>query len=136
MKRILTAIAAILLIGNCLYAGNPDRRGEAGANELLMNGWGRSSGLWSMNTADIQGIESERLNPAGLAFTNKTEIGASYTLWLQGSGVGVAHFGIAQKVKDNAFSLSFQALNLGTIERTTTANPEGGLGRFHSSLYR
>ncbi len=129
MKRIIVMLS-VVLTGVQAFAGNPDRSGEAGAAELLMNGWGRSTGLWSMNTADVQGIESERINPAGMAFTEKTEIAAAYTLWLQGSGVGVAHFGIAQNVKDNVIALSIQALNLGSIEKTTTAAPEGGIGTY------
>ncbi len=130
MKRIIVILGCAFLIGEQAFAGNPDRRGEAGAAELLMNGWANSSGLWSINSADVRGIESERINPAGMALTQKTEIAASYALWLQGSGVGVAHVGVAQQVKENVFGLSFQALNLGSIERTTTANPEGGIGTY------
>src|SRR5688572_3509153 len=131
MKRILAILTVAVLAGSSAYAGNPDRRGEAGAYELNMNGWGRSSGFWSMNSAGIKGIESERINSAGLAFTQKTEIAAAYTLWLQGSGVGVVHFGVAQKFKEtNVVALSIQALNLGSIERTTTTNPEGELGTY------
>ena len=129
MKRLIVMLS-VFLIGGQAFAGNPDRRGEAGAAELLMNGWGRSTGLWSMNSADVQGVESERINPAGMAFTEKTEIAAAYSLWLQGSGVGVAHFGFAQNVKDNVIALSIQALNLGSIEKTTTSSPEGGIGTY------
>jgi hypothetical protein len=131
MKRILAILSGVLVLGFNTYAGNPDRRGEAGAYELLMNGWAKSSGFWTMNTASINGLESERLNIAGLAQVKKTEVAASYALWMQGSGVGVAHAGIAQGFKDvNAVAISIQALNLGTIERTTTANPEGGIGTY------
>ncbi len=131
MKKSLTILTVLVLSGSSVFAGNPDRRGEAGAYELIMNGWARSSGFWSMNTASIRGIEAERINPAGIAFTKKTEIAAAYTLWLQGSGVGVAHAGVAQQFKEtNVVSLSIQALNLGSIERTTTTNPEGGIGTY------
>jgi len=131
MKKILTILTVAVLFGTDVFAGNPDRRGEAGAYELLMNGWARSSGFWSMNSAGIKGLEAERINPAGIAFARKTEIAAAYTLWLQGSGVGVAHAGVAQQFKEtNVVALSIQALNLGSIERTTTANPEGGLGTY------
>src|SRR6478672_1578631 len=100
MKKFLAIFFTALLIYADSFAGNPDRRGEAGAYELNMNGWARSSGFWSMNSASIKGIESERINPAGLAFTKKTEIAAAYTLWLQGSGVGLAHVGVVQKFKE------------------------------------
>ncbi len=135
MKRILTIVVLAALSATTAFAGNPDRRGEAGAYELNMNGWARSSGFWSMNSASVKGIESERINVAGLAFTKKTEIAAAYTLWLQGSGVGLAHVGFAQKFKEtNVIALSFQALNFGTIERTTTLSPEGGLGSFRPTF--
>ncbi|MDB5282808.1 MAG: hypothetical protein JWO06_1883 [Bacteroidota bacterium] len=131
MNRILIVLTLVTFAGSSVFAGNPDRRGEAGAYELVMNGWGRSSGLWSMNSANVQGIESERINVAGIAFTPKTEIEAAYTLWLQGSGVGVIHAGVVQSFKEtNAVALSIQALNLGEIERTTTQNPEGGIGTY------
>ena len=130
MKRILTLMFAVLS-GVLAYAGNPDRRGEAGAYELIMNGWARSSGFWSMNSACIKGLESERINVAGLAFTKKTEVIAAYTLWMQGSGVGLAHAGVAQNFKEtNTVALTIQSLNIGSIERTTTQNPEGGIGTF------
>ena len=57
-----------------LVAGNPDRQGEAGANELLFNPWARSAGLHSMNTASIMGVEAMRLNIAGLARVPGTEL--------------------------------------------------------------
>jgi len=135
MKKIFTTLMIAASISTVVFAGNPDRRGEAGAYELLMNGWARSSGFWSMNSASVRGIEAERINPAGIGFAKKTEIAAAYTLWLQGSGVGLAHVGIAQQFKEtNVVALSIQALNLGTIERTTTQNPEGGLGTYRPTF--
>ena len=131
MNRILIVFTLVTLAGSSVFAGNPDRRGEAGAYELVMNGWSNSSGFWNMNSANIKGIEAERVNVAGIAFTPKTEIEAAYTLWLQGSGVGVIHAGVAQSFAGtNTVALSIQALNLGNIERTTTANPEGGIGTY------
>lgn len=131
MKRILAIFSGAVIMASSVYAGNPDRKGEAGAYELVMNGWARSSGFWSMNSACVQGMESERINVAGLANIKKTEVAASYTLWMQGSGVGLAHAGVAQGFKDsNTIALTIQALNLGSIERTTTQNPEGGLGTY------
>lgn len=131
MRKILTILFVATVLSSNVFAGNPDRRGEAGAYELVMNGWARSSGFWSMNSANVKGLEAERINPAGIGFAQKTEIAAAYTLWMQGSGVGIAHAGVAQQFKEtNVVALSIQALNLGAIERTTTNNPEGGLGTY------
>ena len=135
MKRIITVILCVGLAVSAAFAGNPDRRGEAGAYELVMNGWGNSSGLWSMNSANITGLESERINVAGLAFVPKTEVSAAYTLWLQGAGVGIIQAGVAQNIKGgNVIGLTIQALNLGEIDKTTTANPEGGIGSYRPAF--
>ncbi len=134
MKRIFTILILALGASATVFAGNPDRRGEAGAYELLMNGWARSSGFWSMNSANVRGLESERTNVAGLASVRRTEVVGAYTLWMQGSGVGLVHAGVAQGFKDNTVALSFQALNFGLIERTTTESPEGGLGTYRPSF--
>lgn len=134
MKRIFTTLTVAVVACLAAYAGNPDRRGEAGAYELIMNGWARSSGFWGMNSANVRGLESERNNVAGLASVRKTEVVAAYTLWMQGSGVGLVHGGVAQGFKDNTVALHIQALNFGQIERTTTESPEGGLGTYRPSF--
>ncbi len=115
------------------WAGNPDRSGEAGAYELLMNGWGRTSGVFGMNSANVGGLEAMQLNPAGLAFTKKTEILFARTHWLQGSEVFINAAGIAQKFgkdKGNVVGVTINALDFGEIERTTTSLPEGGIGTY------
>jgi hypothetical protein len=38
--------------------------------------------------------------------------------------------GFATRFKSNALALSINSLNFGAIDKTTTANPEGGLGVF------
>jgi outer membrane protein OmpA-like peptidoglycan-associated protein len=130
MKKILV-IGMIAGLGwQSVYAGNPDRKGEAGAPELNMNGYARSAGLWDLNAAGIKGLEAERLNPAGLGLTQGTEIAAAYTSWLTGAGVNSVQGGFATRFKSNAVALSINSLNFGAIEQTTTANPEGGLGVF------
>jgi outer membrane protein OmpA-like peptidoglycan-associated protein len=129
MKKFLPI--ALCLAAVSVFAGNADRRGEAGAYELIMNGWARSTGMWGMGSARVWGLEAERINPAGVARVQGTEIAAAYSLWMQGSGIGVVHGGIAQSVGKNVFALNIQSLNFGTNYRTTYDNPEGaGLGTF------
>jgi hypothetical protein len=112
-------------------AGNPDRAGEAGAYELLINGWARSSGMFSLNTATVKGLESMRLNAAGLSMVEQTEVGVSYTLWMQGTGTNIVKGGVAQKIGEgNVIGVSLMNTSFGDITRTTTQNPEGGLGTF------
>ena len=66
MNKILYSILfCFLFFATVVEAGNPDRQGEAGAYELLMNPWARSAGLHTMTTSMIMGVEALRLNPAG-----------------------------------------------------------------------
>ena len=48
------------------------RVGSAGASELLINPFGRSSGWGSANIAGVTGLEGQYSNVAGLASTEKT----------------------------------------------------------------
>jgi hypothetical protein len=57
-----------------MNAGNEQRAGQAGASELLINPWARSSGWGGANTAGIKGLEALNLNVAGTAFTKKNRI--------------------------------------------------------------
>ena len=39
------------------FAGNPQRAGQAGASELLVNPWARTSGWAGSNVAGVRGLE-------------------------------------------------------------------------------
>lgn len=115
-----------LLATDAVQAGNPDRQGEAGAYELLMNPWARSAGLHSMTTSNIVGVEAMRINPAGLGRINKTEIQVSYANYMRGTDINMNALGFAQKIgKNGTFGLSIMALDFGETEITTTNAPEG-----------
>jgi hypothetical protein len=135
MNKLLYLVCTfVFLVGiyGTAEAGNPDRQGEAGAAELLMNPWARSAGLHTMNTSSVTGVEALRLNIAGMSRINKTEIVASHALYLQGTDIRMNAFGLSQKVgKSGAFGLSIMALDFGDIRVTTTNQPEG-TGTFYS----
>jgi opacity protein-like surface antigen len=137
MKKLFAVIIFLGAAGYSVYAGNPDRAGEAGAYELLINPWARSSGFNGMNSARVEGLESMMLNVAGLTFTRKTEIAFSHTRWLSGSGVSLNAAGLAYamgKHKENVLGVSFMSVGVGDIERTTITSPEGGIGTFKPSF--
>lgn len=124
---IVALLASPMLV---LNAGNPDRKGEAGAYELLINPWARPGGLNGLNTSRVQGIEAMRFNAAGLAFVRKTEVLFSHTRWIVGTDVSINAAGIAQKVGEgNVLGLSIMSVDVGDLIRTTTDNPEG-IGTF------
>jgi hypothetical protein len=117
------------------FAGNPDRSGQAGASELLINPWARSTGWGGANTACTKGLESMQLNIAGLAFTQKTELIFVHTMWLKGSECNLNSFGFSQKVgQTGVIGLGVTSMTFGDIMITTPDLPEGGLGTFSPKL--
>ena len=146
MKQINNWIKAIVFIAIMIlpfqenFAGNEQRAGQAGASELLINPWARSSGWAGANIAGIRGVESMFSNVAGLAFTEKTELIFSSTSWLQINGFNeavsnISAFGFAQKVGESGvFGLSIMNMSFGDIEITTVENPDGGIGVYSPSF--
>jgi opacity protein-like surface antigen len=117
-------------------AGNPDRQGEAGAYELLMNPWARSAGLHTMTTANIQGVEALRLNVAGMGRINNLEAMVSYANYLQGTDITMNSIGVVTKTGERgAFGLSLMTLDFGEIDVTTTDQPEGTGATFSPSFF-
>ncbi len=139
MKNIYKSIIAVLLTAVLVlpmvsFAGNKDRSGQAGASELLINPWARSSGWGGVNVANSFGLESIYTNVAGLAFTKKTELIFSHTQWLKGSEIGINNFGFAQKVGESSvLGVSVMTMSFGDLPITTTSLPEGGIGTFSPS---
>lgn len=131
MKRFL--IILFVLSSLNIFAGNPDRIGENGGYQLLINGWPRSTGFWDMYTARVSGVEAMRLNPAGLAFSGKMEVAFAQSIWFQGSQTQVSQAGFAGRIgDDNVFGVELMSLNTGDLYRTTVNNPgaDNGLGTF------
>ncbi len=136
MKKILYTFYFLCFFLASSFAGNPDRQGEAGAYELLMNPWARSAGLHTMSTSFVRGVEALQLNVAGLARINKTEILAGHSLYLQGTDIRTNAFGIGQRVgKSGAFGISIMALDFGDILVTTANQPEGTGATFSPSFF-
>lgn len=136
MQHRTTALAMVLALATtAAWAGNPDRAGSAGATQLLINPWARSSG-WSLaNSASVRGAEAMFGNIAGLAHTNKTEVLFTNTRWLVGSGTTINSVGFGQKLgSSGVFGLTATTMGFGDLEITTVDNPAGGLGTFRPSM--
>jgi len=141
MKSFYKYLIALVVIGmliipdSRLYAGNKDRSGQAGATELLINPWARSSGWGSVSTANINGLESMFINVAGLAFTSRTELVFSHTTYLKGSDINMFAFGFAQRIGEaGVIGMNVVSMSFGEIEVTTPDSPEGGRGTFKPNL--
>lgn len=137
MKKYYKLLAPLSIAGffmlptNTIMAGNPDRAGQAGASELLINPWARSSGWAGSNIAGSRGLEAMFTNVAGTAFTKKTEILFARTQYLVGTGININSFGLTQRVGETgALGLGIMAMDFGDIPITTTEQPEGGIGTY------
>lgn len=137
MKHIYRNISAIVLAIILLIpmqkiqAGNKDRSGQAGASELLINPWARSSGWGGVNTATVHGLEAMFGNVAGVAHTNSTELIFSQTQWLKGTDITISAFGLTQRISESGvLGLSVMSMSIGDIMITRTDLPEGGIGTF------
>lgn len=126
MKKIYLFLLCFSLTASALFAGNPDRQGESGAAQLLMNPWAPSAGLHSLNTANVFGAESMRINPAGLSRMSGTEVMLGYANYLQGTDISQQALAIGSKGKGGgAIGLSIHSLDFGDVPVTTTNQPEG-----------
>jgi hypothetical protein len=139
MRIFLRIVAIATLVGSNLSgtvsAGNADRAGQAGATELLINPWARSSGWGNANSSSIRGLEAQFMNIAGMAFVQKTEVLFSNTQWLVGSGIMVNSAGIAQRIGEaGVLGIGVTTMSFGEIEKTSSELPSGGFGTFSPSL--
>lgn len=135
--RIYTVITIILAAFVSVFAGNPDRQGQAGAPELLMNPWGRSAGLHSMSTSSAMGIEAMRINIAGLSRINSVEVGVSSNRLYAGSGLNFNAAGIGFKLgKTGTMGIELGSLDFGDIPITTVDQPAGTGGFLNPSFFQ
>ncbi|MFK7972235.1 MAG: PorV/PorQ family protein [Bacteroidia bacterium] len=130
MKKYLILSFSLLLMSSAF--AQPEGIGQSGGMQLTINSWARSSGFLGMNVASSDGIESNGINPAGLATTQGTELVFSSTRWLIGSDININSFGFSQRLGDggSVIGLTVNSFSLGDIVRTTTSQPDGTLGNY------
>ena len=130
----------MLLSVESAWAGNDKRRGTAGATQLLINPWARSTGWGGANVANVRGLDAFYSNIAGLSFINKLEATYSTTMLYGGnsglnSGGNVNAFGLAFRMSDRGvMGLSVVTTNVGEIDVTTVESPEPINGTFSPTL--
>jgi hypothetical protein len=136
--KYLATLGLLCSVGT-MFAGNPERQGQAGAAQLTINGWARSSGLGYAAGGLITGVESMYMNVGGLdRMQNRTELVFARTEWLMGSGIGINNLGFAVKLGEDgdAGTLGVQVMQFGIapIEITTVENPYGGIGTYRVNM--
>ncbi|HAY88589.1 MAG TPA: DUF3308 domain-containing protein, partial [Bacteroidetes bacterium] len=130
MKKLII-LSILVSASTVLFAGNPDRIGQAGATQLNINGFGRSSGWGWAAMSSVSGLEGIYNNIGGLARTDNTEIIFSRTAWLMGSDININTFGFAQSIGGSgALGVSIMSYDMGEIPITTYEQPDGGIGTY------
>jgi hypothetical protein len=136
-SKIYILVAFISFVVSAVQAGNPDRQGQAGASELLLNPWGRSAGLHSMSTSFAKGIEAMRINVAGLSRIQKMEFALSTNVLYAGSGMNFSSLGMGIKMgKSGALGIELASLDFGSIPITVAESPAGTGGSFSPGFFQ
>jgi hypothetical protein len=138
MKRNLNyfTLSVAVSLSLSVKAGNPERIGQAGAGQLLINPYARNTGMAGANSAKVRGLEAQFLNIAGTAFTRKTEVIFNRSNWLQGTDIFINSFGLTQGVGETGtIGFGVVSINAGKIPITTEEQPEGGLGTYNPTFY-
>lgn len=133
------AILSCALFVAQAQAGNPERQGQAGAAQLTINGYARTTGMGWAFGAGTTGVEASFLNPAGIdRGSNTTELVFARSQWLVGSGIGINNFGFTQKMGEDhdkgTFAVSVMQFGIKPIELTTENNPDGGIGTYRVNM--
>lgn len=98
---------------------------------MLLNPWAANNGVFSLNTAQVKGINAFKTNIAGLAFVEKTEIGFAHSIYLSGANVKINNVGLAQKLGNfGVLGLNIMTMGFGEITVTDANNPQGGIGTY------
>lgn len=134
--KIYAMTALLMTTAGLALAGNKERIGQAGANELLINPWARTSGFGGANTSYADGVEAFNLNISGLSAVNKTELYYSNVILFSGSDISINSLGFGQRVGESSvMGLSLNYMSLGELETTTVDNPDGGQGTFSPQFF-
>jgi hypothetical protein len=124
MMRALGLAVLLAVSAGAAWAGSEERKGTAGAPELLLHVGPRGTALGNAVTSDSRGVEAAFWNPAGLGALEGTEAIFSHTQYIADMKLNYA----AVAVKAGGFgTLGFTAkvLSIGDIIVTTEEQPEG-----------
>ncbi len=134
-NKILLAVIVILAVGlSSAYAGNSNRIGTAGAQELLIPAGSRGAALGGSVVANSYGVDAIYWNPAGLAnLLDGTEAMFTHLPYL--ADIDVEYAAVGTHIEDfGTIAVSVKAVNIGDIEETTEDFPDGTGRVFSPSL--
>ncbi len=101
MKKIFTFLILVLVCSS-IYAGDTNRKGTTGAEELLIPVGARGIATGGAFLASLTGLESVYYNPAGLDLTPRTEAMFSYMSYF--ADIKVSYFAISTSLERYGFN--------------------------------
>jgi len=122
---LLVTIIAIAFSTTALFAGNKDKVGGAGAQQLLIPVGARTIAMGGAFNAMVSGNEAIYWNPAGLAASEATAEATFCNLqWIADTQVNF--FAVSSKFgRLGSFALSAKIFSFGEFEQTTEFETEG-----------
>lgn len=123
--KFVLLLLVLLAVGlTSAYAGNSQRIGTAGAQELVIPIGSRGTAMGGAVVGNTYGVEAVFWNPAGLASLEASEAMFTHLPYL--ADINVNFGGVATKIEDFG-SLAFAAkvVSIGDMEETTKEFPNG-----------
>ena len=125
LRRLAGVFAINFLIIATAFAGNTNRTGTAGAQELLIPVGASGIALGGSDVALVSGTNAIYWNPAGLARSSfSTEALFSHSAYF--ANIGIDYGAVGVNFQDvGTFAASFKSIAFGNIPVTTEDNPDG-----------
>lgn len=134
LLMVLVLILALLVGTLDAYAGGQNRRGTAGAQELLIPVGARGIALGNSVLSTVSGLDAIHYNPAGLSASG-TSAEALFSKMNYIADIGVSYFAAGANFSGfGSIALSVKTVSFGDIAYTSEANPEG-TGQMFSPTY-
>ncbi len=130
-NKMFLLVIAILAVGlSSAYAGNVDRIGTAGGQELLIPAGSRGAAMAGSVVANSSGVDAIFWNPAGLADLEGTE--AMFTHLPYIADIDVEYVAVGTQIEDfGTLGFAIKVVDAGEWEETTEEFPNG-TGRLFS----
>jgi len=133
-KLFLLSLALLLVLSAVLLAGNEQRIGTAGAQELRIPIGSRGSALGGSLIANASGAEALYWNPAGVATMSGTEAMFSHLEYF--ADMNLEYVAMATTIEGfGTLGASVKVLSIGEILKTTSADRQGNGGETFSPTF-
>lgn len=135
MKKIfLISFALIFVLSAALLAGNENRLGTAGAQELRIPIGSRGSAMGGSLIANAYGAEALYWNPAGAAGMTGTE--AMFTHLEYFADMNLEYVAVASSIEGfGTIGVSAKVLSIGDILKTTWDDQQGEAGEYFNPTF-